>query len=51
MIMKYGDYEVDDDPERVDVDAAWAFLVEHGFAEPPATVMERPAGQSRPATG
>jgi hypothetical protein len=26
MIFQHGSYELDDDPERVDVDAAWAFL-------------------------
>jgi GNAT superfamily N-acetyltransferase len=26
MIFSTGPYDVDDDPERVDVDAAWAFL-------------------------
>jgi GNAT superfamily N-acetyltransferase len=26
MIFQYGSYELDDDPSRVDVDAAWAFL-------------------------
>jgi GNAT superfamily N-acetyltransferase len=31
MITKHGAYEVDDDPERVDVDAGWAFLVEHAY--------------------
>ena len=31
MITKHGDYEVDDDPERIDVDAAWAFLGEHAY--------------------
>lgn len=26
MMFQHGSYEVDDDPDRVDVDAAWAFL-------------------------
>jgi GNAT superfamily N-acetyltransferase len=26
MIFQHGSYELDDDPKRVDVDAAWAFL-------------------------
>ena len=26
MISTYGDYELDDDPERIDPDAVWAFL-------------------------
>ena len=26
MIWSYGTYELDDDPDRVDVDAVWAFL-------------------------
>ena len=26
-----GGYEIDDDPERIDIDAAWAFLVEHAY--------------------
>jgi GNAT superfamily N-acetyltransferase len=26
-----GGYELGDDPDRIDVDAAWAFLVEHAY--------------------
>jgi GNAT superfamily N-acetyltransferase len=31
VITTCGEYELDDDPERVDVDAAWAFLLEHAY--------------------
>lgn len=32
MITNYpGGYEVDDDTDRIDIDAAWAFLVEHAY--------------------
>src|SRR5262245_47668444 len=31
MIITHNGYELDDDPARVDLDAAWAFLVEHAY--------------------
>jgi GNAT superfamily N-acetyltransferase len=31
VITKHGEYELTDDPDRVDFDAAWAFLSEHAY--------------------